>query len=71
MNNLKLIAIDECEMDDGSKSLTVGKTYNTENISTTQILVTDDDGEEHYFELNPLSEACWARFFKLIDKSNG
>ena len=66
MNNLRPIAIDECEMDDGSKSLTVGKTYNTENISTTQILVTDDDGEEHYFELNPLSEACWARFFKLI-----
>lgn len=66
MNKLKLIATDECVMDDGEKSLTIGKEYKTESISTTQIMVTDDDGEGHYFELNPLSEACWARFFKLI-----
>ena len=65
MNKLKLIATDECVMDDGGKSLTIGREYPA-TMLVTQLYVIDDDWDTHYFDLNPLSEDNWARFFKLV-----
>ena len=60
-----LIAKKVCRMDSGEKTLTIGKDPILEFRYGTQLNIIDNDGDNHYFDLDTNSEDYYGIFFKI------
>jgi len=56
---LRVTAINECEMEDGGSSLTVGYKYEVLEDDNGEFYILDDQSEEHYFSDE------WSDYFKV------
>lgn len=61
-----LIATNVCRMDDGEKTLTIGKKYKIERFRDgTELIIKDDSGDVHYFDLDNSSISYYRKWFKI------
>lgn len=60
-----LIAKNRCRMDDGHCTLTKGWEYPINHMTNNDLTVIDDDGDNHYFELDSNSPYYFRKHFKV------